>query len=197
MELKLRLLLLQKNGQILNRSYFTSRGVRVNVINGEYHIPTTYYNSSYGQIANYGGNIASVGIETCVNEGGNFNRTMRHLGKLVAWLLHKYNLGLNDVMQHNDFSGKQCPQDIRNSDRWGELMHLIYLELFALRNFTNKNIAFEFKSLTPTIMNDNGEIINHPGVDSVVSYQVKVTYEGETRTYEYTSFVDKLTFQRP
>jgi N-acetylmuramoyl-L-alanine amidase CwlA len=186
-----------KEGQILNRSYFTSRGVRVNVINGEYHIPTTYYNSSYGQIANYGGNIASVGIETCVNEGGNFNRTMRHLGKLVAWLLHKYNLGLNDVMQHNDFSGKQCPQDIRNSDRWGELMHLIYLELFALRNFTNKNITFEFKSLTPTIMNDNGEIINHPGVDSVVSYQVKVTYQGETRTYEYTSFVDKLTFQRP
>ena len=76
-------------------------------------------------------------------------------------------------------------------------MHLIYLELFALRNFANKNIAFEFKSLTPTIMNDNGEIINHPGVDSVVSYQVKVTYQGETRTYEYTSFVDKLTFQRP
>lgn len=185
------------DGQILDRTYFVSRGIRVNIINGEYHIPTTYYNSDYRQIANYGGNIASVGIETCVNEGGNFNRTMRNLGKLVAWLLHKYNLGLNDVMQHNDFSGKQCPQDIRNSGRWGELMHIIYLELFALRNFSNKDIAFEFKSLTPNIMNDYGEIINHPGVDSIVSYEVKVTYEGETRTFEYSSFVDALTFIRP
>ena len=78
-----------------------------------------------------GGNNNSVGLETCVYSGVDYNMVMRNTAKLVAKLLVQYNLSTSLVRQHYDFSGKDCPQVLRQSGRWAELLELIELEYYA------------------------------------------------------------------
>ncbi len=132
-----------------------------------------------------GGNQNGVAIETCVYSGIDFNKCMRRLAKLVAMLLIEYNLGIDRVKQHWDFSGKDCPQVIRHAERWNELLDLIRLEMFAQTEL--QGVHFEWISLSPDIMDDTGTVINHPGGEVEINYKVKVTYENETKEYTYTS----------
>lgn len=137
-----------------------------------------------------GGNQNGVAIETCVYEGIDFNTCMRRLAKLVASLLIKYDLGFDRVKQHYDFSGKDCPQVIRQSGRWDELMNMIRLEHFAQTNL--KGVHFEWVSLSRDIMDDYGRIINHPGDATEINYKVIVTYNGETKEFYYSSLLLEL-----
>ena len=144
---------------------------------------TTYLNPGSGGIG--GGNQNGIGIESCVYAGVDFNKVMRRLAKLAAMLLIEYDLGINDVKQHYDFSGKDCPQVIRQSQRWNELLELIRLEYFAQTEL--KDVSFEWISLNPEIMDNEGTVINHPGEETEISYKVKVTYNGETKEYTFNS----------
>lgn len=148
----------------------------------------TYQELKLGEIGWHAGesngNNYGIGIESCVYAGVDFNKVMRRLAKLTAMLLIEYNLGLNDVKQHFDFSGKDCPQVIRHAERWEELLYLIQLEYFAQTQL--KDVTFEWKSLTPEIMDDTGTVINNPE-ETIVNYEVKVTYQNETRIYSYSS----------
>lgn len=131
------------------------------------------------------GNNYGIGIESCVYEGVDFNMVLRRLAKLSAKLLILYNLDLTDMKQHYDFSGKDCPQVIRHADRWSELLYLIQLEYFAQTEL--QGVEFIWKSLTPEIMDDEGKVISHPGVETTLNYQVEVTFAGETKIFTYTS----------
>ena len=77
-----------------------------------------------------GGNMTGIGIELCVNEGADFEKTFHNGAKLTAALCKAYNLGIKDVKQHYDFSQKECPAKIRSEDRWEEFLELVekYME---------------------------------------------------------------------
>ena len=62
-----------------------------------------------------GGNLNGIGVELCVNADGNFEQTMQNGAQLTAYLLRQYGLGVENVRQHYDFSGKNCPQTIREA----------------------------------------------------------------------------------
>ena len=179
--------------KILTTSHIIDTGLVVNVINGYYFMPPTWYQKGYRKICNYGGNIASVGIESCVYEGVDFNLVMRNLGKLVSKLLLKYNLGVNAVKQHYDFAAKDCPQVIRAANRWDELISLIKIEMFA--KLYLEDVEFEFISLSPDVMDNTGKIINHPGTESKVKYKVLVKYDGLEKQFDYSSVLNALTFK--
>ena len=72
-----------------------------------------------------GGNQRGIGIELCVNEGGNFDHTMRNAAQLTAYLLLKYNLTLDAVKQHRDFSGKNCPRTIISQNKWNDFLNMV------------------------------------------------------------------------
>ncbi len=148
----------------------------------------TYLETWSGGIG--GGNQNGIGIESCVYEGVDFNKVMRRLAKLTAMLLIKYDLDIQAVKQHNDFSGKDCPQVIRHANRWEELLDLIRLEYFAQTEL--KDVHFEWISLNPEIMDNEGTVINHPGNETTINYKVKVTYQGETKEFTYQSKLLKL-----
>ncbi len=63
------------------------------------------------------GNLHSIGIEICENQVNyDYNKYLaaeRNAAWLTAKLLKKLNLGIRDVKQHFDFSGKNCPSVIR------------------------------------------------------------------------------------
>lgn len=182
------------SGEVLTTSHIVDTGLVVNVINGFYFMPPTWYQTGYRKICNYGGNIASVGIESCVYEGVDFNMVLRNLGKLVSKLLLDYNLGINAVKTHYDFAAKDCPQVIRASNRWDELISLIKIEMFA--RLYLEDVEFSFISLNPSVMDNTGKVINHPGDESVVNYKVLVTYDNLTKQFDYSSILDALSFKR-
>lgn len=148
-----------------------------------------WYSESYRSYGIGGGNYFSVGIEMCVNSGGDFNWTMRNTAKLVSKLLVQYNLNPSRIRQHFDYSGKDCPQVLRHADRWDEMLELISMEYFARTQL--KGVEFEWTSLNPEIMDNTGKVINNPKVDTEISYKVKVTYNGESREFTFTSLLQK------
>ena len=79
-----------------------------------------------------GGNLNGIGVELCVNEDGDFEKTFENGAKLTAYLLRSYGLSIDDVKQHHDFNGKNCPQTIREEDRWQEFLDAVEKNLNQL-----------------------------------------------------------------
>ena len=75
------------------------------------------------------GNHSSIGIELCVNADGNFDQTMENAAKLTAFLLKEYDLTIDDVKQHYDCNGKDCPLIIRQEGRWDEFLGMVQQNL--------------------------------------------------------------------
>jgi N-acetylmuramoyl-L-alanine amidase len=59
------------------------------------------------------GNRQSIGIEMAVNSDGNFGRTIDITAALVADICIRRNIPVANIRQHFDWSGKNCPQNIR------------------------------------------------------------------------------------
>lgn len=136
------------------------------------------------------GNNYGIGIESCVYQGVDFNQVLRRLAKLTAKLLIDFDLGFDDIKQHYDFSGKNCPQVIRESNRWDEFIDLVQIEYFAQTNLAG--VTFVWKSLSPEVLSDDGKVINHPGQSVEVSYEVSVTFQNETRIFHFNSTLKNL-----
>ena len=152
---------------------------------GSYSYGDYYYNEDYKYWSIGGGNNNSIGIEMCVYSGCDFNMVMRNTAKLVSKLLIQYNLTPSDVRQHHDFSGKNCPQVIREAGRWAEMIELISLEYFVRTNLKDTKIKFE--SLSPEYLDDQGRIIKNPNTLPTVNYKVIVELDGVEKEYTYSS----------
>ena len=93
-----------------------------------HHIPD---NEVAHHAATKDGNLYGIGIELCVNEGGNFEKTFENGAKLVAYLLKEYGLNVDAIRTHNDFSGKDCPHTILRDNRMSEFKNKVkrYMEV--------------------------------------------------------------------
>lgn len=63
------------------------------------------------------GNTQSIHIEICVNSDGDFNKAVLNAAELTKYLMDKYNIPINNVVQHNKWNGKNCPAYLRNATR--------------------------------------------------------------------------------
>lgn len=84
-----------------------------------HHIPD---NEVANHAATKDGNLYGIGVELCVNEDGNFEKTFDNACKLVAYLTKEYKLSIKDIKTHHDFSGKDCPHSILQNNRMGEFI---------------------------------------------------------------------------
>lgn len=93
-----------------------------------HHIPDNEiaYHASDGRVEG-GGNMASIGIEICVNSDGNFDKARDNAAWLTAKLLKEHNLTIGAVKQHYDFApdGKNCPQTIRDKGLWNNFLQAV------------------------------------------------------------------------
>jgi len=83
------------------------------------------------------GNSNGIGIEMCINEDGDYEGALRNYAKLVAHLLIKHNLTINNIKQHYDFSQKNCPAYLRNDQRWFDFIDMVQKEYILQRYFSN------------------------------------------------------------
>lgn len=76
------------------------------------------------------GNMKTIHIEICVNRDGNFQKAVTNATKLVTHLLKLYpymNKNKN-VYQHNNWSGKNCPTNLRSGSKgitWSQFIGMI------------------------------------------------------------------------
>ena len=70
------------------------------------------------------GNLHGIGVELCVNADGDFEKTFDNAARLTGWLMNAYDLSADQVKEHYDFSGKNCPQTIRENGRMEEFVAL-------------------------------------------------------------------------
>ena len=151
---------LDLEGNIPNNEQLPTNGINY-IVNekGNYLLGNTWFSKTYQRIGNYGGNFNSIGIETCVNAGIDYNDVMRNTARVVANMLIKYNLNIDRVKQHNNFSGKDCPMTMRRNNRWDEFIKLIEIEKYYLENL--QDVTFKFVSLSPDNLDDCGRIIKY------------------------------------
>ncbi len=175
-------------GEISDAGLYTCLGE-----NGNYYMANVYASSYWGmsnlKVCTGGGNRNSVGIETCINSSGDYNRVMRNTANLVAHLLDYYGLGTDRVLQHRHFSDKLCPQVMIQNDMLDNFYNLIENE-YIIRKYLS-GVKFEYESNNPDLLANDGTILKQVNEETKVSYKVTVTFNGVTKTYE------KITIIKP
>ncbi len=62
------------------------------------------------------GNRKSIGIEICVNSDGDFEKAKQNAAFIIRDLMDRFNIPMSKVVQHWDWSRKNCPQNIRANE---------------------------------------------------------------------------------
>jgi peptidoglycan hydrolase-like protein with peptidoglycan-binding domain len=74
------------------------------------------------------GNYDSIGVEICVNSDGDFKKAVKNTAELVRKIMAEEGIPLSNVVQHNKWSGKNCPTNLRNGSKgvnWSDLIGMI------------------------------------------------------------------------
>ena len=77
---------------------------------------------------NGSGNMKSIGIEICVNSDGNFKKAVENAAWLTKHLMDTLKIPLSKVVQHNRWSGKNCPRNLRSGSKgigWNDFISLV------------------------------------------------------------------------
>lgn len=61
------------------------------------------------------GNHHSIGIEICVNQDGDFQRARANAISVVQQLMRDLSLSIDDVVTHQKWTGKNCPENLLKS----------------------------------------------------------------------------------
>ena len=159
--------------------FFNSQDFPVKVVDGEYYMGPTWW--SYGQtyqgmICGSGGNLSSIGIESCVNRGSDLWYTWQVTAQLVASLMVQYDLGIERVKGHHFFDGKNCPQPMleNNLEIWWEFLELVKAEYALLTTYKDVEYSISVDEKYADILSENGRIIAQPEFSQVVTYTVTV-----------------------
>ena len=157
----------------------------------EYYLGRTWYNPVYSKIGNYGGNLNSIGIESCVNKETDVYYTWQKLAKLVARLMEDNNFTIDAVVQHHYFSGKNCPETMRTAGLW-EYFKTIVSSEYQMIQYQKMGYTFEFKSENE-LVNDKGRIIKPVAEETALKYTITVKdKDGNSLEKRFTSILYPL-----
>lgn len=87
------------------------------------------------------GNNVSIGIEICVNDKNGFKDACKNTAWLTSELMRKHNIPIEKVVQHNFWSGKNCPAELRSGSlgvTWNEFIEMVteYLNTNSTTSYT-------------------------------------------------------------
>lgn len=74
------------------------------------------------------GNLNSIGVEICVNSDGDFNKAVENAAKLVRKIMQDENISVMNVVQHNRWSNKNCPANLRSGKKgvtWDDFISML------------------------------------------------------------------------
>lgn len=72
------------------------------------------------------GNNQGIHIEICVNSDGNYAKAVQNTAGLVAKIMKDEGIPIINVVQHNYFSGKNCPRNVREGKiSWSQFLAMV------------------------------------------------------------------------
>jgi len=166
-------------------------GLAWKIVDGEYYMGTTwwcYTQQSAGRICNKGGNMNSIGIESCVNKGSDLWETWHITAKLVAQLMEENNLDITRVVGHHFYSAKNCPQPMMEHDMeiWYKFVDLVKAEYSLRTDF--KDYTFKLE-----LVGGGDEIRTaEKNETQMITYTVTIKHAGLTETVTLSSVLNGL-----
>ena len=135
----------------------------------------------YGKYLPFG-NRNSIGIEMCINEDGNYDGAMAHDAKLVANLMNKYNLKMENVVRHHDTSGKICPNYMIETSRYGEFLEMVRNEYNAIKYLRDADVTWTISN--PELFEKGPHGLYYAKAVSEIT-EVQVTLKVVKGTYQF------------
>ena len=132
------------------------------------------------------GNRQSIGIEICVNSDGNYKQAVANAAELVKKIMKEENIPLSNVVQHNHWSGKNCPRYLRSGSKgvnWNDFKNMI-------RRTPEKVDNSNASAGKPAGANVGGSIVdylNSKKVDSSFTNRKKLAAEHGIANYKGTA----------
>lgn len=131
-----------------------------------------------------GGNRNGIGIETSVALGDDLMSIWHRTARLAAKLSKEYNLPKEqpqeNVKFHKDFSGKWCPQSMIKGGYADFFYSLVEAEYFKEYEFPSLELSINSHNLD--YLTNDGRIVQLPEKAMTVSYDLTITYDGESVT---------------
>lgn len=118
---------LQSKGNVRQASWHIQVDDKEAIQSFSYDVQCWHAGDGRGQ-----GNLNGIAIEICINSDGNYTKSVENGAKVVAKLIKDLGLTINDVKQHHNFSGKNCPAQIRAGKagiNWNKFLGLVKAEL--------------------------------------------------------------------
>ncbi len=134
-----------------------------------------------------GGNRNGIGIEMAVNQDGDMYRTWQRTAKLVVDILTRNNMPITQYKYHNDYTGKDCPNTLRNAGLIPLFETFVEVEYKIATMYPNATIVFE--SNDPNYLDNHGRIIAMPERAITVSYTITVTEDGITTDRTFYTYL--------
>ncbi|MFS0647030.1 N-acetylmuramoyl-L-alanine amidase [Siminovitchia sp. 179-K 8D1 HS] len=132
------------------------------------------------------GNTQSIHIEICVNEDGNFKKAVGNAAELVKVLMARHHIPISNVVQHNKWSGKDCPHFLRNGKKgvsWGDFIGMVKAGASAAKPASKpaSKPSAEYKGYSIV------DYLNSIGVDSSFAHRAKLAEQHGIRNYKGTA----------
>jgi len=102
------------------------------------HLPD---NETAYHAGNYKGNNESIGIEICMNADGDLKKATDQATDLATHLMAHHNIPLENVVQHNYWTGKNCPELLRRGIpyTWERFIEIIKEKAITQPTVSDKN----------------------------------------------------------
>ncbi len=134
-----------------------------------------------------GGNTNGIGIEMGINDDADVYRTWQRAVKLATGLLVKYDLPRDNMKYHNDFSGKNCPQTLRNAGLIPLFEKFADIEYKIASTYSDAQITLV--SNNPEYLDNTGRIISMPDRAMTVSYTITIDLDGIQTSRTFYSYL--------
>lgn len=95
------------------------------------------------------GNMSSIGLEIC--ESGDREKTFRNAIIVTAQILDRFGWTVENMKQHHDWNGKNCPRILRDTGRWEWFKEEVKKEM-AKKEVTETTVTMDGKSFDAVIL---------------------------------------------
>ena len=149
------------------------------------------------------GNRQSLAIEICENVDGNLLNATNNAVELTAHLMKLYNIPISNVVQHNHWSGKDCPNRIRRGEpyNWQTFLNKV-------NNMVNSSVSKTLYRVRKTWANSASQIGAYTDLNNakkacdsagkpyyVFDINGKVVYPTAAKSYKVKVIVDALNIR--
>lgn len=128
------------------------------------------------------GNLNSLAIEMCVNPDSDYATALNNLVKLTAQIMKRNNIPMSRLVQHNYWTGKNCPKEIRQRGEWQSFRNKVQQLLGSAPTQTGRPAKLEEDGYWGANTTGGLQYINKHTQDRIVSRQPSVN-----RTPEFTT----------